>query len=192
MAWPKDGASGGPRGWAVALALAALGLAGLGRGDDSGPAAEARPGLIRRSPFGCWREVSCTEAGRTEDRPNQLTGWRLAPREVEVWDYSGDLSPTTLDYEVRFDPTKVPMRLDLVSEWKGERQKRVLPGIVRFDGERLVWVTPAQPEGWRPLNPSGDCPNRPTGFASTRQNGHVRRVLERCALYEQFRARKRP
>jgi hypothetical protein len=166
----------------VALALPA-GLADRGGVRAPQPAPHVRG--VRERVFACWREVSREEAGRKFDQPVDLVCWQFAPDSVVVWEYAGELSPVRCDQQVRIDTGHNPVRMDIAFGGQAGGRTRVVPGIIRFDGDQLIWVTPAEPEGWQFLNAAGDYPTRPGGFDSTPENGYIKRVLERCALYEQ-------
>jgi hypothetical protein len=174
----------------VVVGVMGLLTAGLARPDgDRPPDARVeidRPAL-EKALFHCWREETCAKAGRVLDQPCDLTCWRFSAKKMEVWEYGGELSPSLLPWEVRIDPTRRPMRLDIIC-LRGARPT-VLPGIFKFEGGRLVWVTPSMDEQWPALNPSGEYVSRPTAFTSTPANGHDKRVLAPCALYEQWGAR---
>jgi hypothetical protein len=172
------------------VGVAGLLAAGLARpsGDrprDAGVEVD-RPAL-EKAVFHCWREETCAKAGRLLHQPCDMNCWRFAAEEMEVWEYSGDLSPAKLPWEVRIDATRRPMRLDIIC-LRGARPT-VLPGIFKIEGGRLVWVTPSMDEQWPALNPSGEYVSRPTAFTSTPANGYDKRILAPCALYEQVGAR---
>jgi hypothetical protein len=173
------------------VGLAGLLTAGLARsGGDSRPGADAGGDrqAIAKVLFRSWHEETFEQAGKMHDQPYQLTGWRFAPEEIEVWDYSGDLSPCVCPrFKVHIDPTRRPMRMDVVLE--RENRRTILPGIFKIEGKRLIWVTPEWHGDWVPVHPSGEYAGRPTDFTSTKANGQDRRVLVPCALYEQAGAR---
>jgi len=174
----------------VVAGVAGLLTAGLARpsGDRSLDArVEVDRSALEKALFCCWREETCAKAGRVLDQPCDMNCWRFAAEDMEVWEYSGDLSPAKLPWEVRIDPTRRPMRLDIIC-LRGPRPT-VLPGIFKFEGGRLIWVTPSMDEQWPALNPSGEYLSRPTAFTSTAANGCDKRVLALCALYEQVGAR---
>jgi hypothetical protein len=174
----------------VVVGVAGLLTAGLARPSGDGPP-DARVEIDRpaleKALFRCWREETCTKSGRVLHQPCDMICWHFAADEMEVWEYSGDLSPAKLPWEVRIDPTRRPMRLDIICQ-RGPRPT-VSPGIFKFEAGQLVWMTPSMDGQWPVLNPSGEYVSRPTAFTSTPANGYDKRVLAPCALYEQVGAR---
>jgi hypothetical protein len=141
---------------------------------------------IEESLFRCWREETFEQAGKMHRHPYQLSCWRLAAEEIEIWEFSGDLSPCVCPhFKVHIDPAWRPMRLDVICE--REHQRSILPGIFKFEGGRLIWVSPDWHADWVTLDRSGEYPSRPRDFTSTPTNGQDRRVLIPCELYEQVR-----
>jgi hypothetical protein len=168
----------------LALLIPALGWPSSDRSADMKQAADRQ--AIEKAVFRCWREEICVKAGRVIDQPCDLNCWRLGPEEMAVWEYSGELSPALLPWQVHIDTTRTPMRLDIINN-RGNRS--ILPGIVKLEAGRLILVTPDIDEPWLPLNPSGEYARRPKDFTSTPANRCDRRLLAACDFLEQLGTR---
>jgi hypothetical protein len=144
--------------------------------------------IVQRLSATCWRETLRDDWGHRSTIPGDLYGWQLLSRNVEIWGYAGEFSPTAYSYEIEIDVEKEPMRLDLLS--RGEKGKRdIQPGIFRFEGEQLIWMTPGLPNRWQDSPKSGECELRPRSFEATKENGYVKRVMVPCKLHEQVHAK---
>lgn len=166
-----------------AYALKAKQVERAKRGDKAG-GGKAPPDAAARF-YGSWLTVEKVVAGGPPvTDPDRLSGTTFAPEGYWVWPRRGGEMPGGPVGRVRVDAAADPMRVDLVVEPQGDRPRHVLPGVFRFDGDRLVvaWG------GWedeRPLEPGEDYARRPTGFRSTRQNGVTVEILRPCQSGDQ-------
>ena len=122
-----------------------------------------------------WVEVAVTAGGKPGD-PAWYWGRSFVPDTADgsfaSWLVMGEAVLSPYPGSLTIDVTTDPMRVDLV------HTGRVVPGIFRFDGDDLVWVTPRE---FHPPAAFGCEPMaRPTDFTSTAANGHVVRVLRRA------------
>jgi hypothetical protein len=151
---------------------------------------ETDPDLAHHRVLRCWREVRTEEWVKNAkgdmvhdivEDPGKMCGWSLDPDEVEVWDWMGELSPVRFA-GLQIDTRQQPMRLDLITKTDEKKELRVRPGIFRFEGERLIWVTAGETHAFRA---SADYPNRPTSFIPTKTNRYQRLTLVPCGKYRQ-------
>jgi hypothetical protein len=137
------------------------------------PEKKLDPEVVKKRLFRSWREVVRIEEGRKYEASTDLFCHRFQPKEWTVWLFAGELSPSTPADEVRIDVTVDPMRFDMLA-----RPGQML-GIVRFEGDHLVWVT----SGWSREGPR--ALERPKEFTSTKENKYTLRVLKPCEYLDQ-------
>lgn len=143
---------------------------------------------LREKVYGDWVEVAGgKEAGKPV--PGFRAGWKLDPDEPLTWDKGLSLGPY---WRLEVNTAVVPWRMDLIDRSPMTRttfRVSVQPGIIRRDGDTLVWVAS---DRWFPHSKTGDYAGRPQEFTSTPENKYVLRVLKRCKhLQTQFEEDKR-
>lgn len=119
----------------------------------------------------CWYEVEKTVDGKPWPGHNYSPfGWKFGEKATECWELGGELSTSETTGGVVVDVSSDPWRLDVLS--KDEKGKvSVLPGVIKFDGDDLVWATEFPGEGWYSVvDAKGEYKGRPTGFESTAAN----------------------
>lgn len=136
----------------------------------------------------CWYEADRTIAG-TPEKELKLSsfGWKFGDDGAECWELGGELSTGGHGNEIRTDVAADPWRMDILN-WGEKGRVSVLPGIIRFDGDDVLWVTEYPGDGWySALNPKGEYKGRPTGFESTAKNRWAVYRLKACKyLQTQF------
>lgn len=137
------------------------------------PEKKLDPEVVKKRVFRSWREVVRTEAGRKHQDSTDLFCYRFQPKQPEIWLFAGELSPGPMSQELLLDVTSVPMRLDSMSRDRRGVQNFAL-GIIKFDGNCLIWVTSPRPNG-----------DRPKEFTSTKENGYLLHVLKPCEYLDQ-------
>jgi uncharacterized protein (TIGR03067 family) len=129
------------------------------------------PQVITKRCLGSWREVLVIRAGQKFEESTDLMGYLFQPKQPECWEFAGELVPRPLSDELHLDVNREPMRLDLLTRGRNGETRSTL-GIIKFDGDCLIWVT----------SPNGE---RPKEFNSTPANNYLLRVLKRCQYLDQ-------
>ena len=132
-------------------------------------------GLLRQKLHGSWDEVKVIAPGLNPLPDNVRIWWNLDHKEAtEVYD-SGQVE--TSRYSVHLTLRANPARMDL--SYHDNDRHRVMLGLLKFDGERLIWIAGDYVDYDVWLMAKGCPPGRPNGFAATKENKYVLRVLER-------------
>jgi uncharacterized protein (TIGR03067 family) len=129
--------------------------------------------------YGYWAEAKLLQAGKGA-AGGGYRGWKFASDRIDEWCLFGDLDPSgSTGWWITLDPTKNPMHFDWhrQNENKGEL---VTPGIFKFDGDKLILITPGFKGCFQPVRKDGNYKGRPTEFSSTIENDYVMRVLKPC------------
>lgn len=161
----------------MATLLLAGGILAIASADDRrNPKARLSQKEVEKRWADHWVEVEVIEGGTKVD-PFHYLGHSFVPDPKEGgayanWPLTGELVLSRTPCSIVLDAKPEPMRAD----FHGVLQ--IVPGIFRFEGDDLVWVTPKE-NGVMRKGPFGKPLVRPTDFTSTKENGHVVRRLKR-------------
>ena len=130
---------------------------------------------VRKKLDGSWRVVGWEQPGGESPLGSDWIEWEFdEDRACQSYD-TGQVEQ--FKYAAKLDVTRDPMHLDLVSGTGKER--RVIPGIFRFDGGDLIWVQGYEvtEEILNAETPAG--PVRPTTFAPKAPRSWTKLTLRR-------------
>lgn len=164
---------------AMRIVLAATTVGCLTTWAGEAPAEKPTAKRVRERFYRCWLELERVEAGKRTTDPHRLNGVQYTETRYWSWGRRGELAKGPGEPGVTIDPTTDPMRV----EFHGTGGP-VLPGIFKFDGDKLVLVT----GGWtkaREWAAGEDYPQRPREFKATNENGWTMSVYKPCAEYDQ-------
>ena len=128
---------------------------------------------VLKKLYGCWNTVESYKGGEMRPAPREPFGTGIETDFYVTWTLGGEI---IVDYHppCRVNVTTTPWQLDIVFDNEVVRRVGrlyVIPGIFRFDGDRLIWVfgtaNLVDPKAW-PEKLVG----RPTEFKSTKENGY--------------------
>lgn len=142
---------------------------------------------VRIKVFSSWYEDTSVLAGKPwPEHTVEPLGWKFGPDLVNSWQITGELATSPYTGGAKIDVSREPWQLDIYSQ-QVDGSMWVLPGIFKFEGDNVVWVTPPLNANWHRLDPNGHYPGRPKEFTSTKDNKYTWRLLKRCRyLQTQF------
>jgi uncharacterized protein (TIGR03067 family) len=131
---------------------------------------ERQPTVVERLD-GLWDEAKLDKEGKIVPGADADTTWDFDRDLVVETDWASEAQQQ--QYTPHLNTRADPIWLDL---WN-HREKRVMLGIIKFDGDRLSWVEGETVEGKAWKKAKGDLPGRPKSFTPAKGSRWVLHIL---------------
>jgi hypothetical protein len=127
---------------------------------------------LEEKVYGHWAWIRCSY-------PNGNIGCTFGPHTVDTWD--NDLLTGGHQGGIKLNAYMEPMWFDFHLHDPNTKKPIVIPGICRFEGDKLVVISAASKYCGQLVKKDGNYEGRPTVFIETKENGYRREVFKRCA-----------